>query len=290
LLNTYQIGISTVQALKVPGSKEAKTKAQKEEEKQRPLRLDIEVGLVKCDLALSMGTVGIKWIKRRAIRDLKHKGEEEEEEEEEKEEDQEEGAEWEAIAEEALVRCLETAKELMEEKRGAVLSDTIDQDDWVHDYDSAKPVTHKKALPDPDSDEDSEASSTSSSEDDADEDGQETYPCPLRTLFRLHDRYEEQRLAVWLGLPSDTRPGMGTYLRGGAGRVGEAWDGLGVLLLLDYDGYVPHAMLGWEWRLIGIGSDTLSSLGLSGDKLDKWVELASRRNSKKIRRRGRKTI
>lgn len=37
-------------------------------------------------------------------------------------------------------------------------------------------------------------------------------------------------------------------------------------------------------------SDTLLSLGLSADKFDKWVELASRRNAKKIRRKGRKTV
>jgi hypothetical protein len=37
-------------------------------------------------------------------------------------------------------------------------------------------------------------------------------------------------------------------------------------------------------------SDALGTFGLSVDKLDKWVELAAKRNSKKIRRKGRKAI
>lgn len=37
-------------------------------------------------------------------------------------------------------------------------------------------------------------------------------------------------------------------------------------------------------------SDSLSKFGLSVDKLDKWVDLASRRNSKKIRRESRRAV
>jgi hypothetical protein len=36
-------------------------------------------------------------------------------------------------------------------------------------------------------------------------------------------------------------------------------------------------------------SESLLAYGLNVEKHDRWVELASRRNAKKIRRRGRKT-
>jgi hypothetical protein len=41
--------------------------------------------------------------------------------------------------------------------------------------------------------------------------------------------------------------------------------------------------------LIAEISDTLSSFGLSVEKLDKWTELASMGNAKKLRRKGRQT-
>ena len=92
----------------------------------------------------------------------------------------------------------------------------------------------------PDEDEgegdDGEEDESDEDEDDSSENSTpDTYPCPLRSLFALHDRYEEQRLAVWTSLPTESRVGMGTYMRGEEGRVGEVWDGAGMILLLDYD-------------------------------------------------------
>jgi hypothetical protein len=55
-------------------------------------------------------------------------------------------------------------------------------------------------------------------------------------LFRLYDRFEEQRLAVWLARPADKREKMSVYMRGSGGRAGDAWDALGLVLLMQYDG------------------------------------------------------
>ena len=46
----------------------------------------------------------------------------------------------------------------------------------------------------------------------------------------------------------------------------------------------------WKVMVAHLSRETLSSFGLSYDKHEKWVELASKRNAKKIRRKGRATL
>ena len=251
LLETFADNMSSVEALK--GPKQARTKAQKEDEKRRPLRIEIEARLMGCDVAQSMANGDIKGIKSRALMKLPDQAKVEDEEEDKKGEvtkvddmeeqtrsspavesnEEEDAVEWENIAESALIRCLETARTLLEAHRGPVLSNRVQRADWLGtEISPPSPKPTKDNTPASDA---SEFGSDfeSSSEEELEE---ELYACPLRTLFRLHDRYEEQRLAIWLSLPTGRRGGMGTYMRGEEGKVGEAWDALGLLLLLDHDG------------------------------------------------------
>ncbi|WWD16339.1 hypothetical protein CI109_100765 [Kwoniella shandongensis] len=202
-------------------------------------------------------------------------------------------ARWEEIAEDLLVRCLETARSLVDDGRGEVLVEHVVPEDWLGEDGIPSPSLNEKdnkfksLIPDPttdnsdkdhrcqaesDADSESEFDDTSSDSESEDLSSGPSHPCPLRSLFRLHDRYEEQRLAIWLHLPSAHRGKMGLFMRGSEGRVGKAWDTLGLGLMIEYD------------------SETLIGYGLGGDKLDKWLELAAARNTKKIRRRGRKTV
>ena len=43
-------------------------------------------------------------------------------------------------------------------------------------------------------------------------------------------------------------------------------------------------------RLTLLSNSLVSQFGLSEDKLDKWVDLASRKNAKRIRKKARKTV
>ncbi|WVQ93718.1 hypothetical protein IAU59_000795 [Kwoniella sp. CBS 9459] len=204
------------------------------------------------------------------------------------------GSKWEDKAEESLVKCLIAAKHLVEEGRSEVLSSELQIIAWLGEegvvhpkqetadsrQSKSKSPSHNLDLLDQTSESDDDETDFDSDEEDSSEDestdaGGTSYACPLRTLFRLHDRYEEQRLAVWLHLPSNKREKMGFFMRGEeGGRVGSAWDGFGLALMMEYD------------------SETLMSHGLGTDKLDKWIELAAVKNTKKIKRknRGRKTV
>lgn len=242
---------------KLDGAKVSKTKAQKEEDCRRPLRIAMEARVLRCDVGLSMATRDIKAIKGRAQKAIQDKEEDESDTEEDEGQDEngkdgksmksrnssveeEDALKWDEIGEEALVDCLQVAKALLEERRGGVLSDKVERQDWLGvephatHHTSGSPKAGKK----PSSHSGSDTDLTDTETESEDDDTVDTYPCPLRGLFRLHDRYEEQRLAVWLSLAQDRRRGMGTYMRGEEGKVGEAWDGLGLLLLLDYDGSV----------------------------------------------------
>ena len=243
LLETFIKGIQAVETLS--GPVEAKTKAQKEADLRRPLRLNIEARLVRCDIALSMANWDIKTIKARAVEVA---GVEDEESPEIVEKVNHDGIRWETRAKEALVGCLEAAKTLLDERREGVLSDRVDKPDWLGAdplVELAKATTYvspkmelavlKNGLKEEKKVEESKDELESDTESETSSSPDEAYPCPLRTLFRLHDRYEEQRLAVWLALPPTTRDGMGTYMRGEGGMVGDAWDSIGLLLLLDYD-------------------------------------------------------
>ncbi|ORY21426.1 hypothetical protein BCR39DRAFT_62997 [Naematelia encephala] len=178
---------------------------------------------------------------------------------------------WEDLADESLIHALTRARAVLAAKLPTALTDPIQADEWL---DGPHSLSHLPGSPSSLHPDDSvsnaptpsisaSSSSSVSSSSDEEEDQGPTHACPLRALFRLHDRYEEQRLAVWLGLPQWARPGMGTYMRGKQGKVGDAWDSLGTALVMSFE------------------SATLLSFGLSADKMDKWVEMAARRNSKR---------
>jgi hypothetical protein len=234
ILDIFVGGIEEIGLIRLPGVRTKKSQAQTEKDVARPLRLIMEATLIKCDLALSMGTVEIQQLKRRAKLsveseddDLGWHGEEVE-----KAGNEDPVIEWETVAETTLIKCLEMARGLVDENRSAVLSEQVHRTDWLPQDSTIPRDLHNPPPPDPDSGKDDESSASLSDEEDEE---QEAYPCPLRTLFRLHDRYEEQRLAVWLSLPNRGRVGMGTYLRGIDGKVGDAWDVTGLSLMVDYD-------------------------------------------------------
>ncbi|WVQ62481.1 uncharacterized protein L199_000621 [Kwoniella botswanensis] len=309
LLDTFLQGMQEVEALSGPVVV-AKTKREKEEDKRRPSRVEMEVRVMKCDLLMSMTTKRIGEVKSRAMSKIRSDVKEEWEEAEHNEvddggqqikdikptfssEDDSEkphettgpsnNSRWEDLSEECLVECLDIAKKLIEEGRAEVLSDNIEAVDWLGQDGIIQPdkqeASRKSKSPsrDPtgennDTDDDDESDLESESEISEGSAFGSTHPCPLRTIFRLHDRYEEQRLAVWLHLPSAKRGKMGWFMRGLEGRVGSSWDSFGLAAMVEYD------------------SETLMNYGLGLDKLDKWVELASMRNAKKIKRKGRKTV
>ena len=245
LLKGYAHGLDTVDGL--AGPKLAKTKAQKEEDRQRPMRVAMEARVLRADLALSMANGHIKEIKSRAVKKLMEfkPGEGDEEEPRQSFDMDAVGkVHWDELAESTLIECFEKAKTLLESHRGAVLSAQVERSLWLGDDPRSIPLPPSprspkangkgkgKELPvvedEPGSDEDEDSDASS-------KEAMDTYPCPLRALLALHDRYEEQRLAVWLSLPTERRSGMGTYVRGEDGKVGEAWDRMGMVMLLDYD-------------------------------------------------------
>ncbi|KAK6905418.1 hypothetical protein I203_106247 [Kwoniella mangroviensis CBS 8507] len=307
LLDTFLEGMQGVECL--PGPMVAKTKRQKEDDKRRPLRVEMEARVMKCDLLMSMTTKRIGEVKSRAMRKIRSDVEQEGEGAEHNEGDDggqqvkdikptfsseddpenphgttgsSDDTRWEDLSEECLVECLDMAKKLIEGGRAEVLSNHIEAVDWLGQDGIIQPdkqeATRRSKSPSRDvtggSDSEDEDESDLGSESEISEESAfgTTHPCPLRSIFRLHDRYEEQRLAVWLHLPSAKRGKMGRFMRGLEGRVGSSWDNFGLAAMVEYD------------------SETLMSYGLGSDKLDKWVELASMRNAKKIKRKGRKTV
>ncbi|WVF66087.1 hypothetical protein IAT40_000826 [Kwoniella sp. CBS 6097] len=337
LLDIFVEGVERVHSLFGPvGPVQAKNKKQREEDNHRPIRVALEVKVLKCDLLLSMTTKNISLVKSRAAAQytsssgetgefraansmeggtpsgdakeddadqkprLTEKGDLECVKEESVQPrsplsetfDALRGPRWEDQAEETLVNLLIAAKHLIEEGRAEVLSSEVHAVDWLGEegiaslkrqdpLDSSRKSKSPSGAPDTsdqesnydDSDtEDDEDEEESSEDGTSDEVGGASYACPMRTLFRLHDRYEEQRLAVWLYLPANKREKMGFFMRGAEGKVGSAWDGFGLALMMEYD------------------SETLMGYGLGADKLDKWVELAAAKNTKKIRRKGRKAV
>ena len=271
LLDLFSDGCSYIHSLVGPVL--AETKAQKEKGVRRLMRLAMEARMLHGEVALSRANRDIKAIKALAVkkalaeetgdeweRSVSSEAEDEDNEKvrvnvpvEEKDQkpvldesiigevtagdiaEDEEAAQWEVRAEEALKKCLIAAKGLLEDRRGEVLSDRVEREDWL-----GKDEPSSKRSPSEDDAGGDGADGDDDSEEDWDKEttfdgADETYPCPLRTLFRLHDRFEEQRLAVWLALPLSSRGGMGNYMRGEEGAIGEAWDALGLLLLLYYD-------------------------------------------------------
>ncbi len=268
---------------------------------RRPLRIGIELRLLRTDLVLSLATAGIKEVKKRvaAIRqgqslgtlsstsseqgeDTKkflkryredtrsaspsHQLESDDEEmidvkpkipllpqghdsQKDPAEIDSEGPKWEEEAEEELLGCLKFAKSILDQGHSIILTEKLDRSDWLvesqpvivldsssgdslnipkHGNDSKASLNNDS---DSDTDSDDDESTPSSSEE---EEGRDSQPCPLRTLFRLHDRYEEQRLAIWLTLGTG-REKMNAFMRGEGGRIGQAWDAMGLGLMIDFD-------------------------------------------------------
>lgn len=163
--------------------------------------------------------------------------------------------EWEVLAEKSLIDCFDFAAYSAKNDRIAVLTKSINHSDWL---DVTSPqlkagMKSKSQSPSPshpcpsssnmsdDEDFDLDSSTSFISEDENDEDEGSSCRCPLRTLFALHDRYEEQRLAIWLTLPTPKRGKMTAFMRGGKdGEVGRAWDGLGMSVMSVIGGYVHY--------------------------------------------------
>jgi hypothetical protein len=166
---------------------------------------------------------------------------------------------WDEMAEGTLDDLLEYARKSLDDRHSAVLTATPQRLDWL----GTTPITNPSNSPEPKSvvsecEDDSDFESESEPDSDLDPSSDQAGATPLRTVFRLQDRYEELRLAVWLSLPPDSRGKMSAYMRGaptqpqmlrikgpdmgGAkfkemmnGRIGEAWDRLGMALLKKFD-------------------------------------------------------
>lgn len=191
--------------------------------------------------------------------------EEKQDQQREDEDGEADAVRWEELVEESLISLLISAKDLVDSKRQHILIDKLSQSDYLRDLQdeirstpsptSSGPKSASDSQQafqsdadtdadsdtnsDPDSYSQSDSESESQSSSDSVSDGSLT---PLQSLFRLQDRYEEQRLAVWLSLPTTTRGGMGRYIRGENGRVGEVWDGLGVNLVGVMNGLVLFSL------------------------------------------------
>lgn len=166
---------------------------------------------------------------------------------------------WEEQAELTLLSCLQQAYLAITARRSKVITESIMPSEW---YPTSIPPDTVEAESDNSTDTESDLDSLASADDDGN--GLTIHdplarPAPLRTIFRLQDRYEELRLAVWLSLPPDSRGKMSAYMRGiptpgeirvmaesgmdlmelkvrKEGRIGKVWDDLGLALLKHFDG------------------------------------------------------
>jgi len=251
LLDIFACGVEGLDRLGLTERQDS-TAERRDDAAEKPLRIGMDVRMLGCDLAMSMANNRIKDIRHRAqaahARDSKadkqtQEGEASSNGEEGKsngsgEEDGgiQDTVRWEDEAEQQLLSALLRARDILEEKQGGVLTKRKDFCS-SHQGRSVSPVSiqgSEASTSDNDDTSDTESDTSGDSTSSDEGDTVDSYPCPLRALFRLHDRYEEQRLAVWLTLPTSTRQGMGTYMRGPEGKMGEAWDALGLLLLLDH--------------------------------------------------------
>jgi len=272
----------------------AKLKAIDDEAKRRPLRIGLEARITQCELATALASVDVVNIKIRArgksrsptpellsdegssvdsddevdikpdVRSQASKSLKELRADDDSKDDEGEngdGVVWEEKAEGILYDLLEYSRQLIDDRHSSVLTDTPQRADWLgtslssNDPRTPTPKTPGSASAE---DEDTESESESDSDSDLDPSSSQAGSTPLRAIFRLQDRYEELRLAVWLSLPPDSRGKMSAYMRGapnptqmlrvkgpnmGAakfkemmnGRIGEAWDRLGMALLKKFD-------------------------------------------------------
>jgi hypothetical protein len=272
----------------------AKLKAIEDEAKRRPLRIGLETRITQCELATALASVDVVNIKIRARGKsrsltpelLSDEGSSEDSDDEvdvkpdlrsqaskspdvprpdnEGDDDEREnghGGVWDERAEDILYDLLEYSRQLMDDRHSSVLTDTPQRADWLGTTPSPnlpRTPTPKTPCSTSEDDNESEPESESDSDSDLDPSSSQAGSTPLRAIFRLQDRYEELRLAVWLSLPPDSRGKMSAYMRGaptpsqmlrvkgpdmGAakfkemmnGRIGEAWDRLGMALLKKFD-------------------------------------------------------
>jgi hypothetical protein len=272
----------------------AKLKARDDEAKRRPLRIGLETRITQCELATALASVDVVNIKVRArgksrsptpellsdegssvesddevdvkpdFRSQVSKSPEVLRPDDESKDDKGEngnGGVWDEKAEDILYDLLEYSRQLIDDRHSSVLTDTPQRAEWLGTIPSPNlPRTPTPKTPGSASEDSNESESESDSDSDSDLDpsSSQAGSTPLRAIFRLQDRYEELRLAVWLSLPPDSRGKMSAYMRGaptptqmlrvkgpnmGAakfkemmnGRIGEAWDRLGMALLKKFD-------------------------------------------------------
>lgn len=252
----------------------ATLKSQAASRRVKALRTAMEADVLRCELALSMANVMMSSVKRRASargsvaeatgtvspaikpQDAGMDLDDEDLElvrastigedtrvvtREEPVHDETSLVEWETVAEQALLDCLVSATACVREGHPEALIAHITLSDWIRPANHGSEETaagNRGPVPSLPRDSEAEDDDASSETDTDSSDGSEddrSHSCPLRTLFRLYDRFEEQRLAVWLTLPTSTRGKMGWYLRGTDGSVGSAWDALGQRLLTTMD-------------------------------------------------------
>lgn len=277
----------------------AKMKAEAEENKARPKRLALEAHMVACELSTALANADIAEVKARArghaedVPDLISDdgsssggdGDDEAEDVKPKIEthlmigisgktlrsdsisDPNRSASrapevrWDDRAEATLLQCFGIAASLVEERHMSVLTRAVHASDWLDQVDH---VVESSSKASPSLSAHSDIGTDSEAEEDSDTDDEDSSSVdvgstPLRTIFRLQDRYEELRLAVWLSLPPDSRGKMSAYMRGIPtmvqvmamkesgmeeeefkdkikGRIGEAWDRFALALLKRVDG------------------------------------------------------
>lgn len=293
-LSLFSRHVAAMESLPLPTSSgtplkmsKARLKVIDDEAKRCPLRIALETRIVQCELATALASVDVVNIKIRARGksrsptpelesddgssvdsedidlkpDVRSRTGKSPEVVENKECAGETGASvvWEEKAEEILYELLEYSRQLLDIRHSHVLIDTPRRSDWLPTssaINTTKPLETKSTSSG--SDEDSDSESEGDSDSDLDPSSSQAGSTPLRAIFRLQDRYEELRLAVWLSLPPDSRGKMSAYMRGaptptqmvrvkgpnmGAakfkemmnGRIGEAWDRLGLALLKKFD-------------------------------------------------------
>ena len=278
----------------MPKTSKAKLKAMDDQAKGRPFRIGLEARITQCELATAVASVDVVNIKIRArgrsrsptpelLSDAESFVDSDDEvdvkpdlrsqarkfpavtrtDDDSKTDNGENGDEvlWDEKAETILYDLLEYSRRLIVDHHSSVLTDTPSRADWL----GSPPASHVLRTPTikspgsaSEEDEESESVSESETDSDLDPSSSQAGPTPLRAIFRLQDRYEELRLAVWLSLPPDSRGKMSAYMRGaptptqmlrvkgpnmGAakfkemmnGRIGEAWDRLGMALLKKLD-------------------------------------------------------
>ncbi|WOO80731.1 uncharacterized protein LOC62_03G004249 [Vanrija pseudolonga] len=270
LLGIYAGCVAGVERLPSPAQQESvlDSKHRAERERCRSFRVALEVNLLATDLAFSLVSLSMDAVTRRAQELLTAS-----DDEGDREEDDDDIA-WEDKAEAGLVSCLSAATELIQHHRSGVLVDELVREDWLgvddsdeaddesdgedghHQHGSTNGVNgtsngngHYASDDEDDEYDDDETASTSTRQSEL-----EGPPTPLRTLFTLHDQYEEQRVGVWMQLAPDLRPKMGAFLRGADGHLRQQWYEFGAALLLDFS------------------PDDLLDYGLSRDKLDKLLD------------------